>query len=198
MTDGRLTTLNPDGKVIPVWEFMTFPFFLQETFMNQPIFEHTFGNGQSVRYRRLPSGTCYHADTPETVIAVLENHRRNQRKIRLFYGNSQTGQCWLDEYDVVGCIGRSTGPIKVPLLIPPGDIGGPALLDHCLIRIDSPRKVLYQHDRFHVGEVTLVQGRFKRLPWEVFVDQALQACFQAKRAAEHYIDFLQGKRFKLE
>ena len=78
MTDGRLTTLNPDGKVIPVWGFMTFPFFLQETFMNQSFFEHSFSNGQSVRYRRLPSGTCYHADTPETVIAVLENHRRKR------------------------------------------------------------------------------------------------------------------------
>ena len=166
--------------------------------MNQSFFEHSFTNGQSVRYRRMPSGTCYHADTPETVIAVLENHRRNQRKIRLFYGNTQTGQSWLDEYDVVGCIGRSTGPIKVPLLIPPGDIGGPALLDHCLIGIDSPRKVLYQHDRFHVGEITLTQGRLKRLPWEVWIDQALQARFQAKRAAEHYIDFLQGKRFTLE
>ena len=60
--------------------------------MNQPIFEYPFGNGQSVRYRRLASGTCYQADTPETVIALLENLRRNQRKIRLFYGNTQTGQ----------------------------------------------------------------------------------------------------------
>ena len=40
--------------------------------MNQQFIEHTFGNGQSVRYRRLSYGTCCHADTPETEIAILE------------------------------------------------------------------------------------------------------------------------------
>jgi len=165
--------------------------------MNPVFFAHTFGNGQCVHYQRLPSGTCYHADTPETVIAILEKHRQNRRKIRLFYGDTQTGQSWLDEHDMVGCIGRSTGPIKVPLLVPPGDSGGPALLDHCIIRIDSPRQVLYQHAQFHVGELSLVQGKLKRLPWEVLIDRTVQARFPEKRQAQRYIDFLQGKRFTL-
>jgi hypothetical protein len=47
----------------------------------------------------------------------LETDRKNQRKIRLFYGDTQTGQSWFDEHDVVGRIGRSTGSIKVPLLV---------------------------------------------------------------------------------
>jgi len=166
--------------------------------MNQHFFEHIFNNGHAARYRRLASGTCYHADTPEAVITILENYRQNQRKIRLYYGDTQTGKSWLDEHDVIGCIGRSTGSIKVPLLVSPSDIGGPALLDHCIIRMDSPRKVLYQHNQFHVGELTLVQGKLKRLPWEVLLDHALQARFQLKRAAQHYIDFLQGQRFSLK
>ena len=52
---------------------------------------------------------------------------------------------------MVGYIGRSTGTIKVPLLVPPGEIGGSALLDQCIIRIDTPRQVLYQHEQFRTG-----------------------------------------------
>jgi hypothetical protein len=112
--------------------------------MNHTTFTHTYENGHVVQYRRMPSGTCYHAETPEKVIIVLERFRLNQRKVRLYFGDTQTGKSWLDEHDVVGSIGLSTGPIKVPLLVTVGDIGGSALLDHCIIRIDSPRQVLYQ------------------------------------------------------
>jgi hypothetical protein len=163
--------------------------------MNQPIFEHNYCNGHCIRYRRLPSGTCYHADTPEPVIDLLETVRLNQRKVRLFYGDPKTGQSWFDEHDVIGRIGRSTGPIKVPLLIEPGEIGGPALLDQCIIRIDSPRKTLYQHEQFRVGEFTLVRSQLKRHPWTVLIDQILQARFEDKRQAQRYVEFLQGTRF---
>lgn len=166
--------------------------------MNQPIFEHTVCNGHGIRYRRLPSGTCYYADTPDPIVDVLETVRVNQRKVRLFYGDPKTGQSWFDEHDVIGRIGRSTGPIKVPLLIEPGEIGGPALLDQCIIRIDSPRKTLYQHAQFRVGEVALVRGKLKRQPWTVLIDQILQARFEDKRQAQRYMEFLQGKRFYLE
>lgn len=166
--------------------------------MNQQIFEHNFGNGHCVHYRRLASGTCYHADTAEPVVEILETVRQNQRKVRLFYGDTQTGQSWFEEHDVVGMIGRSMGPIKVPLLVPPGDIGGPALLDQCIIRIDTPRKVLFQHEQFRIGEFTLIRGELKRLPWEVLIDQSVHARFQEKSAAQCYMDFLQGKRFELK
>jgi hypothetical protein len=170
-------------------------FFIEDIIMNSNIFEHRFGNGQSFHYRRLPSGTCYHADTPVPVIELLEQLRKSRRKIRLFYGDPATGQSWHEEHDVIGCIGRSTGAIKVPLLIESGEIGGPALLDHCIIRIDTPRKVLYQHATFRVGDVTLVQGVLQDVPWEVWIDNVVHARFQSKAEARHYSDFMQGHRF---
>jgi len=163
--------------------------------MNYTTFTHIYENGHVVHYRHMPSGTCYHAETPEKVIIVLERYRLNQRKVRLYFGDTQTGESWLDELDLVGSIGRSTGPIKGPLLVTVGDIGGPALLDHCIIRIDSPRQVLYQHERFHVGELTIKQGKSKSLSWQVFVDMGLQARFATRKEAEQYIRFLQGQRF---
>lgn len=165
--------------------------------MNSELFTQDFANGHCVRYRRLPSGTCYHANTPERVIEILEQFRQNQRRVRLFYGDTITGQAWHEEHDVIGRIGRSMGPIKVPLLIEPGEIGGPAILDHCLIRIDTPRNVLYQHAAFRVGEVSLSAGELKGLPWEVLIDQVVQARFQSKNEACRYRDFILGYRFAL-
>jgi hypothetical protein len=150
--------------LIPDRGFMTFLFFIEDSIMNPEIFEHRFGNGQSVHYRRLPSGTCYHADTPVPVIELLEQLRQSRRKIRLFYGAPETGQSWHEEHDIIGCIGRSTGSIKVPLLIEPGESGGPALLDHCIIRIDTPRKILYQHAAFRVGDVPWLRVFCKACP----------------------------------
>ncbi|WP_445368698.1 hypothetical protein ACH5Y9_04705 [Methylomonas sp. BW4-1] len=92
---------------------------------------------------------------------------------------------------------RSTGTIKVPLLIEPGEIGGPALLDHCIVRIDSPRQVLYQHADFRVGEVELVRGELKHLPWEIWIDGSVHARFNVKTEARQYQDFIQGQRFAL-
>jgi hypothetical protein len=157
-------------------------------------FEQTFNTGHCIQYQRLPSGTCYHADTPEPVVELLEQLRHSRRKIRLYYGDTQTGQSWLDEHDVIGWIGRSMGTIKVPLLIEPGNIGGPALLDHCIVRIDSPHQVLYQHDEFRVGELELVKGTLTGLPWEVWIDGSVHARFKAKTEARHYQAFIQGHR----
>ena len=163
--------------------------------MTQETFEHTYGNGQGVRYRRMVSGTCYHADTPETVIDLLEHLRQTQRKVRIFYGDFETGRSWLDEHDCIGRIGRSMGPIKVPLLVEEGQCGGSALLDHCILRIDTPRRVLYRHPDFHIGVADLRKGNLKRLPWEVLIDEAVHARFRSKPKAVNFIDFLLGKRF---
>jgi hypothetical protein len=54
----------------------------------------------------MPSGTCYHAETPEKVIIVLERYQLNKRKVRLYLGDTQTRKSWLDEHEVVGNIGR--------------------------------------------------------------------------------------------
>jgi len=43
-----------------------------------------------------------------------------------------------------------------------------------------------------------VRDKLKRLPWEVLIDQVLQARFQETRQAQRYVDIIQGKRFTLE
>ena len=106
-------------------------------------------------YREV-SGTYYNTRTPDAVVHVLERCRLNGTRVRLHYGGSESGRDWLEEWDVAGTIGRSTGPVKVPLMLPTcRSTGGPALLDHCIVKITSGHHVLYQHPHYHYEPVSL-------------------------------------------
>jgi len=84
------------------------------------------------------NGTSYHAETSLDVVKWLETSREREQRIRLFYGNVETGICWNEEFYTIGHVGRSTGSQKIPLLIYNSrSIGGGGILDHCIIRIDT-------------------------------------------------------------
>ena len=69
----------------------------------------------------------------------------------LDYGDTETGQSWRETFDIRGSIGRSTGSIKIPLLIKTSrSLGGGAVLDHCLVKITdaNTKKILYIHPNY--------------------------------------------------
>lgn len=88
---------------------------------------------------QIVNGTSYHAETSLNVIKWLETSRERKQRIRLFYGDTTiTCHNWNEENDTIGHVGRSTGSIKIPLLIKNSrSFGGGAILDHCIIRIDT-------------------------------------------------------------
>lgn len=101
----------------------------------------------------IVNGTTYHSNTPRKVIGILERARANGDRIRVHYGDTGTGQDWGDVYDVTGTIGRSTGPIKIPLMIANSrSTGGPGILDHCIVRIRWANRAqggdLYRHPTY--------------------------------------------------
>ena len=82
-------------------------------------------------------GTYFDPGTDPRLARVLETCRRDGRKVRLVLGDTGTGASWLDEFDVVGTVGRSTGLLKVPLLVEPGEAAGTAILcAHVLAMMD--------------------------------------------------------------
>lgn len=84
------------------------------------------------------NGTSYHKETSNEVIKILEICRENNTRIVLDYGDTKTGKSWNEKYDVTGRIGRSTGNIKIPILLYNSrSIGGGAILDHCIIGIKT-------------------------------------------------------------
>ena len=103
---------------------------------------------------QVSDGTYYHKDTPKEVISILEKCRRSKKSYRLLldYGDTETGRSWEEEYDIQGYIGRSTGPVKIPILIHKSrSLGGGGILDYRIIKISlaKGKTVLYQHSKYH-------------------------------------------------
>lgn len=102
----------------------------------------------------IVGGTTYGGATPAPVIELLQRYLGSRTtRLRLHYGDQATGQAWGDAE--VGYIGRSMGPVKVPLCIANSRSGGGgALLDHCIVKIELARgkSVLWQHPQYHLKE----------------------------------------------
>lgn len=148
------------------------------------------------RTYNVVNDTSYHQDTPQAIIDVLEDVRKSNTRIRIFLGDVHTGRSWNEEWDVKGTIGRSMGPVKVPLLIPTAaSHEGSAILDHCIIRIIETRskKVLYTHPKFYTGEFIINYGSEPGLPVEVFNDGKLLARFKTKEKAQKFIHDPKGE-----
>jgi len=109
------------------------------------------------KYKKPINGVSYHYDTPEAVVRVLEIARNEGTRIRVDYGytdensfENEAGQSWGEENDIEGVLGRSTGDIKTPLLIPRSDsLGGGGILDDCIVCIrTSTGELLYRHENY--------------------------------------------------
>ena len=119
-------------------------------------FDWRVGNGNVFPMERVASGTCYKRETPTKVREVLETYMGHRdTRLSLNYGNVETGEDWLDEYDMEGDISRTTGPLTSPILVNNArSLGGGCILDACIIRIKLARRStgapdLYRHPNYH-------------------------------------------------
>ena len=97
------------------------------------------------------NGVSFDARTNEKVCNIISRYCGNRgARLRLFYGDTETGKDWREVWDTVGYIGRSTGRVKIPLLIARADsIGGRAILDHCIVKITLGKVTIYQHPKYY-------------------------------------------------
>lgn len=97
-------------------------------------------NGNTIKYKII-NDTAYHIDTPDKLVAVLELIKTNHYRVTFDYGDVKTGKSWGETYDITGYIGRSTGKIKIPLLIQKSNSwGGVSILDNCILSIKHSNK----------------------------------------------------------
>lgn len=150
----------------------------------------------NVRY-----GMSWDIRTSGEVIATLATAQQNNQRLHISFGHTDNdegklGRDWLEEFMSYGYIGRSTGINKIPLLIHnTRSHGGPALLDHCIVRIraSSGGRVLYQHPQYHHGKITIrrkwipVQYPGGTLTVDVFRDSEHIASFRDMASARRYI-----------
>ena len=138
--------------------------------------------------------TYFDPGTPPEVARVLERCRLAGTKVRLVLGNTATGESWLDEYDVVGTIGRSSGPLRVPLLIEEGEDGGGAILTACLLCVIDWRssRVLYRHPAYRVVDLAIAPSGDDQRPWVVRRREETVARFEDVGKAAAYLAFMRG------
>ena len=147
------------------------------------------GNNK-IKYQKLENGTCYHKETCQDVIDVLENARFQNKRIRIYYG--ENGKSWNEENGTIGYMGRSCGQIKIPLLIHNNrSFGGAGLLvDHYIVKIVniSSKRVEYVHKNFR-------QSLFTAKEKSVYQDGKDYApnC-KNEQQAERLAQFMNGER----
>jgi len=151
------------------------------------------------------NGTMYNVDTPDEVIQWLETSRERQQRIRIFYGDTDTGKDWCEVFDTIGCIGRSTGKHKIPLLIKSKrSLGGGAILDHCIVRITTKGsngkiRTVYEHPKYHLYQecMQINDTEYGEIyKYKIVLDGTTISQHREKKDAENYCAFLLGLRNK--
>jgi len=102
----------------------------------------------------IVDGTAFNKDTPRSVIDIMNRFLHTKKRLRLYYGDPNTGRDWGETHDIEGYIGRSTGQYKVPLLIANRrSMGGGAILTANIVKIEYANKkdggVLLRHPNYH-------------------------------------------------
>lgn len=148
---------------------------------------------------KVVNDTSFHINTPNAVVAVLERAREVKTRIRIFYGDTQTGRDWMEIFDTVGIIGRSCGPIKIPLLFRNSrSYGGHAILAHHIVKITIDKNVVYQHPKYNLPKLYIREAsdKMKRVGFlfAVYADDKLVSNCRTLKQAEHEIQFFNGSR----
>lgn len=143
----------------------------------------------------LTRQTYFDPGTDPKVVAVLESRRQTGGKVRLVLGDTRTGKPWLNEFDVVGKIGRSGGSLKVPLLVEEGESGGGAILTACVLNIIDWKsgRTLYRHPAYREPDLSLQPSDTPERPWAVIHLNEVIARFKDMGKACAYIAFMRGE-----
>lgn len=143
----------------------------------------------------LTRQTYFDPGTDPKVATVLETRRQTSGKVRLVLGNTCTGAPWLNEYDVVGKIGRSDGSLKIPLLVEDGESCGSAILTACVLNIIDWKsgRALYRHPAYLEPELSLQPSDVPERPWAVIHLNEVIARFKEMGKACAYIAFMRGE-----
>lgn len=149
--------------------------------------------------------TWYSHGIDQKLIQVFERLRASGEEVRVWQGHVTTGRAWieLDHADCIGRISRSSGSMKIPLLIGRDGYDKGTLFDHSCLRIVriNDAKELWRHPLFHVPYLSIVpnddpQSRDEGFEWVVLADNDGKyervACFKDIATAGVFVAVTRG------
>ena len=99
---------------------------------------------------KVVDGVSFYEGTNESVINILLDAMKHKDRIRIFFGDAESGTDLCETFDTMGTVGLSMGPNKVPLLIHSiRSMGGDAILTDSIVKITRNKKVIYQHPNYN-------------------------------------------------
>ncbi len=147
--------------------------------------------------REEQDGLWFDKRTPEAVRKLLLAACRSGARIRVYYGDVDTGRCWGDEHDTIGTVGRSMGPVRIPLLLHSSrSMGGGGILDGAIVGLQTgPGNWAYRHPKLGLGEYVEDSPTRAGYVGEVRRDGEVCARFTKEGQAARWIKFMQGFRW---
>ena len=150
------------------------------------------------RYK-VYNDTWYCLDTPDGVIYILDSAMKNHERIRVFYGDTETGRDWMEIYDTIGYVTRSYGNVKIPLLVKNSrSIDGTGILDDSIVKITIDKVVVYRQRNYRLPDMEIREAsdslKAMGYNYSTFADGKNDFNCKTMKQAENHIDFLKGKR----
>lgn len=132
-----------------------------------------------------------------TPLDHIERAYHSKRRIRLFYGDTETGKAWAEEFGTIGTVGRSTGREPCFLLIHNArSMGGGAILMNSIVGIQcAPGTWLYRHPSLDLGQWAIAPSDLPQYAAAVTHNGAIHARFNRPARAERYAAFMRGDRW---
>lgn len=138
---------------------------------------------------------------------VLQRYLHKDVRIRLFLGNPETGEQWLEEYDIQGYVGKSCGsqPIFILLNNRRSD-GGPAISVSSVIRITVDKRNVFQVSNYRKPQLAIQPCDIKANGFHYThgvyhkkLNGTVEnvANFTSEDKAKYYIEFQHGIRNKI-
>ena len=169
-------------------------------------FEYVNYHGTWFTYGRNIQNEGWKYKENEKLWNVLSSLVHSDRRVRIWYGDIETGRSYNDIYDVTGRIERSTGKIAIPILIKNSRSYGGALFDDYIVRIDDikEKRTLYRLDNFHIEDMKVYElfgdANFNYQVAKLSEDSGeweVLASFKTEQQAHNYVAFMRGKRYRI-
>lgn len=140
-----------------------------------------------MKQKKIINGFEFDSNTPDEVVNILLNAMDGRKtRLKIYYGDIETGRDWHEEHDTVGYIGKSTGINKLPLLIHNSrSMGGGAIVTGCIVKIKDQKtgRVLYQHPKYQKPTIEMVESDSPDYKFNINIDGKLYSRHRSERSA---------------
>lgn len=159
--------------------------------------------------------TWFQPGTDPKAAKALNTAYTQENLVRIFLGDPQTGRDWCEEFEAIGFVGRSSGVLKVPLLLEAyrasantfesSAFGGAILCKNVLRIVDVLSSTdLYRHPLYQTPDLAVVGASedMRKIGYFFSVvrhfgpheDSQCVANFKDESQAIEHVAFLQGLR----